>query len=620
MPRPVTVVILCWNRWALTERCLATLREKTDLSDVTVLAVDNGSADETPSRLKDYDWVRVVTLPGNLGFVRGNNAGIGAADPKGDVLLLNNDVEITQKGWLDELRRSAHASPDIGIVGCRLVFPDGRLAHAGTYILPDTLRGQQLGSRETDVNQYAATRDVEGIVFACAYLKREVLDAIGGLSEEYTSYFEDTDFCLRARARGFRTVCCGAVTLVHREHGSTEDTPETFARLFRASRAVFRRRWEGALLRRQTQALHWQSILNFPTGYAISARELLRALDERGTRASYEYVYGPGTPFPTPESEGTGDHRLDVIARRRPGRRPPVSVVYAQGDVFWKNRGRYRIGFTMMEADRFQPEWVRQSNTMDELWVPSTFNRVGMLESGVTRPIHAMPLGVDTDHFNPSIRGLPNPNGDFVFLANFEWSERKAPQLLLTVFNQTFRASEPALLVCKVLNGRWDRNVMAEVRALGLRRRGGRVAFLLNREYPYSQMGMLYRSAECYVSASRGEGWDMPLMEAMACGLPAIATDWGAHREFVHERIAYPLEIRGLAPAVSSNPNYEGSRWAEPDPEHLAHLLRHVYENRDEARAKGAHAAAEMAERWTWRRAAERIAARIAEITAAGSP
>ena len=614
MPRPVTVVVLCWNHWDLTERCLATLRKNTDLSDVTVLAVDNGSTDETPARLRTWDWVRVVTLSENLGFVRGNNAGIAAAEPGSDVLLLNNDVEITQEGWLDELRRAAHAAPDVGIVGCRLVFPDGRLAHAGTYILPDTVWGQQIGSREVDVNQYAATRDVEGIVFACAYLRREVLDAIGGLSTDYTSYFEDTDFCLRARARGFRTVCCGAVTLVHREHGSTEDAPDTFSRLFQASRAVFRKKWGSTLTRRYGRALHWQSILNFPTGYAMSARELLRALDVGGVRMSYEYVYGPGTPFPLPEPVESNDHRLDAIARRRPWYRPNVSVVYAQGDIFRKNRGRHRIGYTMMEVDGFQREWVRQANQMDEVWVPSSFNRDGLIQSGATKPVHVMPLGVDPDHFNTSIRSVPNPNGDFVFLSNFEWSQRKAPQLLLTAFNQAFRASEPVLLVCKVQNMRWETSVPAQVAALGLRQTGGRIVFLFNREFPYHQLGMLYRSADCYVSPTRGEGWNMPLMEAMACGLSSIVTDWGAHPDFYHEGIGYPLRIRGLVPAESESRNHTGFRWADPDPDHLLHLLRHVYENRDEARTKGARAAAEVAERWTWRRAAERIAARLEAI------
>jgi len=613
MPRPVTIVILCWNRWPLTERCLSTLKENTDLSRVDVLAVDNGSTYETPAKLKGYDWVRVVTLSRNLGFVRGNSAGIAAADPPSDILLLNNDVELPRAGWLDDLETAAHSAPDIGIVGCRLVFPDGKLIHAGTYMLPDTIWGQQIGSLETDVNQYAGTREVEGIAFACAYIRREVITKIGGLSEEYESYFEDTDYCFRAREAGFRTVCCGSVTLIHVQHGSTKDEPERFRRLFSRSREVFEKRWKAKLEARYARALNWQSILNFPTGYAMSARELLKALDEEGVRVSYEYVYGRGTPFPVEEPDGTGDHRLDVISLRRTGR-PEVSVVYAQGDVFRKNRGRRRIGFTMLEVDGFPEEWVRQANEMDEVWVPSAFNREGLLASGVRRPVHVMPLGVDTDHFNPAIRGVPNPNGDFVFLSSFEWNERKAPHLLLTVFNQTFRASDPVLLVCKVLNRRQETSVASEVSALGLKRSGGRIVFLYNREFPYHQMGALYRSADCYISSSRGEGWDMPLMEALACGLPAIATDWGAHPEYLHAGIAYPLQIRGLVPAESGNRNHTGFNWSEPDPEHLAQLLHHVFGNRDEARTKGARAAAEMAARWTWRHSAQRIKVRLEAI------
>jgi glycosyltransferase involved in cell wall biosynthesis len=100
-------------------------------------------------------------------------------------------------------------------------------------------------------------------------------------------------------------------------------------------------------------------------------------------------------------------------------------------------------------------------------------------------------------------------------------------------------------------------------------------------------------------------------MEAMACGLPTIATDWGAHTEFAHTGISYPLRIRGTIPAVAKCPYYDGFSWADPDPENLRFLLRHVYENREEARAKGIAAAREMAERWTWQHAAKKIAAQL---------
>jgi glycosyltransferase involved in cell wall biosynthesis len=610
LPR-VTVIVLCWNRWDLTERCLATLRANTDLSDADVLVVDNGSTDETPERLKSYDWLRVVRNSSNLGYVRGNNAGIAVADPASDVVLLNNDIEIHQAGWLSRLRTTAHAIPGIGIVGCRLVFPDGRLLHAGTYILPDTIWGQQIGSLDSDVNQYSRTREVQGVVFACAYLTREVLNAIGALSETYRSYFEDTDYCLRAREAGFKTVCDGSVTLVHEQHGSTSQTPGLFQDIFEESRARFGRRWKAKLEAQYRYSVHWQSILNFPTGYATTGRELLRVLDALGVRMSYKYVYGPGTPYPVAEPENCGDYRLNVIAGRQPGRRPDISVVYAVGESFGRNRGRYRIGYTMLEVDGFPDEWVRQGNSMDEVWVPSSANRDAFIRSGLRKPVLVMPLGVNIDFFNPGIRAFPNPDGLYVFLANFEWGERKAPGLLLKAFNETFRRSEPVLLLCKTINKNFGVSVRREVEALRLKVMGGRIAFLHNRELPYSELGTIYRSADCFVAAGHGEGWDMPLAEAMACGLPAIATDWGAHREFLHESIAYPLRTRGTVKAEALCPYYKGFSWADPDPEHLRHLLRHVYEHRDEAREKGARAAAEMAAKWTVKHAAERIAARL---------
>ena len=101
---------------------------------------------------------------------------------------------------------------------------------------------------------------------------------------------------------------------------------------------------------------------------------------------SYRYVYGRGTVFPRDEPESSGDYRLDVIAQRPTPRRPPVSVVYGQGDAFSSNRGRYKIGFTMLEVDGFPKDWVRQANRMDEVWVASDFNRQGSSGANARSP------------------------------------------------------------------------------------------------------------------------------------------------------------------------------------------------------------------------------------------
>ncbi|HMA18904.1 MAG TPA: glycosyl transferase, partial [Thermoanaerobaculia bacterium] len=91
--------------------------------------------------------------------------------------------------------------------------------------------------------------------------------------------------------------------------------------------------------------------------------------------------------------------------------------------------------------------------------------------------------------------------------------------------------------------------------------------------------------------------------------------DWGAHTEFVHEGIAYPLRVRRTIRAVAKCPYYEGFRWADPDPEHIRHLLRHVYENRDEAKRRGAAAAREIAARWSWDSSAVKILARLEALS-----
>jgi len=611
--RKATLIILAWNRWDLTELCLSSLLE-TDLTNVDIMVVDNGSTDETPERLAEFQekgLLRTIRLPENLGFVRGNNVGIEEADSGSDIVLLNNDLQFPQKDWLAKLRRCAYSNRDVGIVGCRMRLPDGRLLHTGTFILPETVWGQQIGASEKDIGQYTQTREVEGIVFACALIRRELLDAIGGLSEEFTSYFEDTDYCLRARQAGFRVVVCGEVTLIHDEHGSSDGRVEQLLPVFKESQKTFSAKWRKELARQYRYNILWQSIMNFPSGYARSCRDLLRALEKLKVKPVYRYVYGPDSPFPVEEPDRTNDYMLEIIRSRRKPIFPRFAVVYGQGDVFSKNKGWYKIGFTMLEVDGFPEEWVRQANKMDEVWVPSEANREGFLRCGLKRPIYVIPLGVDTHYFHPEIEAYPNPHGEFVFFSNFEWGERKEPWLLLRAFNETFDADEPVRLVCKVTNRDPSVKLKEEIRRLDLRESGGRISYLFNLVFPHYQLGSLYRSADCFLSVSRGEGWDMPLMEALACGLPAIATDWGAHQDYFHDGVGYPLGIRGTVPAVAKCPYYEGFAWADPDPEHLRYLLRLVYENREEARSKGQAAAKEMAERWTWDDAAAKIVERL---------
>src|SRR5678815_266788 len=343
-PRKVTIIILTWNGLEYTKRCLETLRNKTEFQDYAVTVVDNGSTDGSVEYLRSIPWIRCIENSDNRGFTRANNQAIALCDDGSDVVLLNNDTEVIQDDWLTQLQRSAYKSPDIGIVGARLRQPGGMLQHAGTYMPIDTFWGQQIGSLEKDINQYNSDAEVEGVVFACAYIKREVLNKVGLLDEDYFSYFEDTDYCLKAKRLGFKIICCGSATLIHHENTSTRVNKVSHNELFRTSQDIFKTKWRRTLeTERYEKKINWHSLLNFPTGYALSSREFVLELDRQNVWVNYKYLYGPGTVFGVPEPQQvTGPYLLGSIQRRKiePS---GVQVSYGQADAFKTKYGEYKI-------------------------------------------------------------------------------------------------------------------------------------------------------------------------------------------------------------------------------------------------------------------------------------
>jgi hypothetical protein len=605
---PVAIVILTWNGLTITQRCLTSIREKTRNVSYHLIVIDNGSTDGTVEWLQSQHDVTLITNSENRGFAAGVNQGIAAAPPDHDILLLNNDTEIIEETWLAHLRDVANSHPAYGIVGCLLLFPNGLLQHAGTYMPQHNFWGYQIGGGEPFIGQYPGIREVEGVTGACMYIRRDVINTIGGFDETYFSYYEDTDYCLRALQAGFKVVCTGGAKVIHHENSSTKLNNADWWKMFSHGQRVFLNKWRDYYRQRYRYSLVWHSLIAHATGYATSSREFVRELDRRGVDIRLACIFG--TDYTEPS---TRDPRLDQL-RQRPKDTSLPQVVYSQGDAFIKNSGRYRIGFTMLESDTLPADWVYQANQMDEIWVPSHFTRDVFVQSGVRRPIYVIPLGFNPNYFHPHIHGN-KPDNLFVFLSIFEWIERKAPEILLQAYVSEFKRSDDVVLVLKIFNHDPRFDVHRRIQELVDRPNAPRVAVVLNQELAEHQMGGLYRSADCFVLPTRGEGWGMPILEAMACGLPVIATDWGAQREFFNERFGFPLRVRQLIPAVSRSPYYAGSRWADPDIDHLRYLMRYVYEHPTEAREVGLRAASEMKQRWTWEHAVDRIMERIEAIS-----
>lgn len=358
----------------------------------------------------------------------------------------------------------------------------------------------------------------------------------------------------------------------------------------------------------------WKSAAAWPLGYSRHSTQILLALKKLGAHIAYRFVYKDSIVsghFEEPSK--TGNQTIDEMKENVDDPEWP-QIVCASADLFDRNTGKYKIGYATTEVNGIPDEWVRAANRMDEVWVLSAFNQTAFAKCGALRPIFIMPAGVDPDIFNPTVPAVPIDNA-FVFLSIFEWAERKAPEILLRAFNAEFKRREDVILFFKILVPPWASfDVPAAVDDLHLSPTGGRVIIDLGTYLPARELGSLYRSADCFVLPTRGEGWGLPIYEAMACGLPVIATNWSAPSEYLSDQIAYPLRITRLVTAMDGKYPYCGYQWAEPDQEHLRHLMRHVYEHQAEAREKGRRASEFVLSSLTWQHAAARIMDRLADI------
>jgi len=599
--RGAALIVLAWNQWALTRRCLDSLLA-SELDQAEVIVVDNGSEDDTAAGLAAYaDRLRILSLPDNQGFVRGMNAGIAAARPDDDVVLLNNDLVFTQRDWLGRLRDAAYAAPEHGVVGCRLLGPEpeGRLYHAGGFIEADELWGQQTesGIVERDLGQYERTRRVQAIAFALAYLRRDCLERIGLLDTVFHSYFEDTDYCLRAADAGIASVVAGAVTLRHDQHGSTREDGGFRARLWAASRATFAARWQGRLKAGYRGQVLWQGATRGGEAYAQLARQLVRRLDARGARMAFAPV--------APEALDAQDFRLDLAARRRWTPPADVAVMAAGGEHFARAAGRCRIGIGNSDWQRVPASWAAAANTLDLLLVPDAFQRQAFQSAGVTTAVELLPIGVDRDYCHPRVPAVPHPRGAFVFLAVVEDLARDAPERLLDAFRAAFASEAGVELLVYLRPGRGRARSRAALAPLVEGQ--ANIRLLDGWAFPWAQRAQLLASIDCYVTARRGGAWDPLAAEALACGKALVATDFGSCGALAR--------AHGLAVACTGlveDARHPGACWAEPEVAALTAQLLAAWA------ARGAPDAADRAQRFAAHHdiedSADRLLAHIARL------
>jgi GT2 family glycosyltransferase len=245
-----SVVIPVYNQVAFTRACLASIAEHTRAAHETIV-VDNASSDGTSEYLerlsRDGSDLRVITNEANQGFTLAANQGMRAAT--GDyVVLLNNDTTVTP-GWLTGLLHVAESDERIGIVGPRIMKPETGLVQTigGLIFRKGGVQAPPGQGMPPDSPELQCPFEVQYVEGSCMLIKRAVIDAIGYLDESFApAYYEDTDYCFRAREAGFRVLYSPYSEIWHHSAVTADavkqENPE-FAAVAHRNDRIFRERW-----------------------------------------------------------------------------------------------------------------------------------------------------------------------------------------------------------------------------------------------------------------------------------------------------------------------------------------------------------------------------------------
>lgn len=287
----LSVVILSWNVRDLLRQCLQSVTCGGRLT-AEIIVVDNASSDGSPDMVRaEFPSVRLIANATNRGYTGGNNDGIAAAAGR-YVMILNPDAHVRGDA-LTAMVAYANAHPDVGALGPQLLNPDGSVQSSrrrfptmmtalfeSTWLQPvaprGVLRRYYMLDRTDD-----ETQEVDWVMGACIMVRREVIQQVGGLDEDFFMYSEELDWCRRIRQAGWKIVYLPIAQVVHYMGQSSDQVVAQRHIYFQTSKVRYFRKHHGRLaagvLRVVLLAMYvWQLLLEAAKGALGHKRELRR--------------------------------------------------------------------------------------------------------------------------------------------------------------------------------------------------------------------------------------------------------------------------------------------------------------------------------------------------------
>jgi glycosyltransferase involved in cell wall biosynthesis len=531
----------------------------------------------------------------------------------GDVVIIHPDVVGHLSGWIDSLYRASKDLPKLGVLSALILDVNKKIYFHGGYITPNLSVPLGYGMGEEYLGQYPGTREVDIVPFYCALISKDLVKKLGTPDTLGTSIFEDANYCLQAVANNFKIYTTDKLAVVYQGGPKNMLDANKFSETFGNEVKSFKERWGGIINSDYKYPTLFMAKLDTPSGFARAAKAYLRGLTDNGVKMYFE-------PLDTvlDSVEATNDEVVNSLFNERGDMNMP-QIIWGQAPYFIKNSGMYKIGHPEFEATEAPEIWVRYCNMMDELWVPTEWDRKKFRKAGVNVPIYVIYQGIDPDYFHPKFAPMKtDAKESFKFLVNAAWFPRKNLHNLIVAFQNEFKKDEDVCLIVKTINLGLNEGIENEIKKI-LEDPDAANVYIKEENIEDYKLPSLYTMADCFVLPTRGEGWGLPIFEALACGLPVITTGYGAPFEVLRDSAGEPypgVHFVDYTEADATDPYVymEGKRWAEPNMIQFAQEMRYQFEHKQEEKAKALATSEIIRKRFSWKNVTLPMVERLKEI------
>ena len=289
---------------------------------------------------------------------------------------------------------------------------------------------------------------------------------------------------------------------------------------------------------------------------------------------------------------------------------PDVNIVLCETNhhIFYDNYEGPKIAYNVWESTLQPTDYFNKLKEFDEMWVPSKWQRDCTIAQGYPEnKIKVVPEGVDVNTFFPEEVSTPlTSDGRFKFFLAGRWDYRKSIKEIIETFIKTFDKDEPVDLIISVDNpfsGDGMKSTEERLNHYGLEDE----RLIILHFPPREEYIKLLKSCDVFVSCARSEGWNLPLIESMACGTPSIYSNCSGQLEFAQGR-GIPVNILGEKPvdaSTYSHFNDSVGNYYEPDFNHLSEMMRLSYEKYDTLKKLALVDSKSIRKEFSWERIAE---------------